>query len=52
MKRPKDLPFNSDLHLFRLGVKPVWEDEANERGGKWMVRLRKGIVSRLWEHLV
>lgn len=38
--------------MFRHGVKPVWEDEANARGGKWMVRLRKGLASRLWEHLI
>lgn len=30
----------------------MWEDSANRRGGKWMVRLRKGIASRYWEDLV
>ena len=24
------------------GIKPMWEDEANKFGGKWIVRLRKG----------
>lgn len=28
------------------------KDEANQRGGKWIVRLRKGLASRCWENLV
>lgn len=28
------------------------KDEANKNGGKWMVRLKKGIASRCWENLV
>ena len=28
------------------------QDEANKSGGKWMVRLKKGISSRCWENLV
>lgn len=28
------------------------QDEANQKGGKWIVRLRKGLVSRCWENLV
>nr|CAD7589694.1 unnamed protein product [Timema genevievae] len=27
-------------------------DEANSLGGKWIVRLRKGLASRCWENLV
>jgi translation initiation factor 4E len=29
--------------LFRQGISPLWEDESNQKGGKWMVRLRKGV---------
>ena len=50
--RPNDLPNTMDYHLFKTGIKPIWEDPANRRGGKWMVRLRKGIASRYWEDLV
>ncbi|GAB9470233.1 Eukaryotic initiation factor 4e, partial [Globisporangium polare] len=52
MMRPNDLPNTMDYHLFKTGIKPMWEDGANRRGGKWMVRLRKGIASRYWEDLV
>ncbi|XP_075238124.1 eukaryotic translation initiation factor 4E homologous protein isoform X1 [Lycorma delicatula] len=50
--RPSELQSHSDFHLFKVGIKPMWEDEANKRGGKWIVRLRKGIASRCWENLV
>ncbi|KAF1332177.1 Eukaryotic initiation factor 4e, partial [Globisporangium splendens] len=52
LMRPNDLPNTMDYHLFKTGIKPMWEDGANRRGGKWMVRLRKGIASRYWEDLV
>ena len=43
--KPGDLASHSDFHLFKMGIKPMWEDEANKFGGKWIVRLRKGIYS-------
>jgi len=52
MLRPNDLPITSDYHLFKDNIKPLWEDEANKYGGKWMARLRKGLASRCWEELV
>uniref|UniRef100_UPI00398E8A93 eukaryotic translation initiation factor 4E type 2 isoform X2 n=1 Tax=Pristiophorus japonicus TaxID=55135 RepID=UPI00398E8A93 len=27
-------------------------DEANKNGGKWIIRLRKGLASRCWENLI
>ncbi|OMJ25668.1 Eukaryotic translation initiation factor 4E type 2 [Smittium culicis] len=50
--RPNDMPTVSDFHLFKHGVRPVWEDELNIEGGKWMIRIKKGLSSRLWERLV
>jgi len=52
MVKPGDLASHSDFHLFKMGIKPMWEDEANKFGGKWIVRLRKGLSSRCWENLV
>ncbi|KAJ1934778.1 hypothetical protein GGF37_006243 [Kickxella alabastrina] len=37
--------------MFRSGVRPVWEDSTNMHGGKWMIRLKKGLSPRLWEKL-
>jgi translation initiation factor 4E len=25
---------------------------VNERGGKWIIRLKKGVVDRIWEQIV
>jgi len=50
--RPNDLPVTSDYHLFKYPIKPLWEDEANRQGGKWIVRLRKGLASKYWEDLI
>jgi len=50
--RPGELTSHSDFHLFKKGIKPLWEDELNRYGGKWIVRLRKGLASRCWENLI
>ncbi|KAM9428945.1 eukaryotic translation initiation factor 4E type 2 isoform 1-T2 [Salvelinus alpinus] len=52
MIRPGDLTGHSDFHLFKEGIKPMWEDDANKLGGKWIIRLRKGLASRCWENLI
>lgn len=52
MKRPGDLNGHCDIHLFKQGIKPLWEDEANKDGGKWIVRIRKHFTSRSWENLI
>ncbi|KAJ5575658.1 hypothetical protein N7535_002584 [Penicillium sp. DV-2018c] len=52
LKRPSLLPTVSDYHIFKKGIRPVWEDEANRRGGKWIVRFKKGVSDRYWEDLL
>ncbi|KAH6845510.1 translation initiation factor eIF 4e-like domain-containing protein [Chaetomium sp. MPI-CAGE-AT-0009] len=52
LKRPSTLPLVSDYHLFKKGIRPIWEDEENKNGGKWVVRLRKGVADRYWEDLL
>ena len=52
LKHPSALPTVSDYHIFKDGIRPVWEDEANKRGGKWIVRLKKGVADRYWEDLL
>ncbi|KAK4047353.1 eukaryotic translation initiation factor 4E [Microbotryomycetes sp. JL221] len=36
---------NSNYYLFKQGVKPAWEDNANSKGGKWSVQLPRGKYS-------
>jgi len=50
---PTKLQPTTDYLLFHAGVRrPVWEDPLNADGGKWIIRLRKGVADRLWEDLV
>ncbi|CAJ1022717.1 eukaryotic translation initiation factor-like protein [Leishmania guyanensis] len=34
---PSQLPPNSSYYLFRKHIAPMWEHEANRRGGKWII---------------
>ncbi|KAL5464998.1 hypothetical protein PMIN07_004229 [Paraphaeosphaeria minitans] len=52
LKRPSTLPTVSDYHFFKMGIRPVWEDDENKRGGKWIMRLKKGVADRYWEELL
>lgn len=52
MCRPQDLNGHADIHLFKDGIRPLWEDDANKNGGKWIVRLKKGLANRCWENLI
>lgn len=52
LRRPSTLPHVSDYHLFKQGVRPVWEDQENRNGGKWNIRLKKGVANRYWEDLL
>lgn len=41
IKAASDIKAGSDYSLFKQGIKPMWEDEANIRGGRWMISLSK-----------
>jgi|TARA_R110002003_G_scaffold337_1_gene18836 translation initiation factor 4E len=52
LRRPSTLPTVADYNIFKHGIRPVWEDEENKRGGKWIMRLKKGVADRYWEELL
>jgi len=52
MKKPSQLPTVSDWHFFKDGIRPFWEDEENKKGGKWIIRVKKGVADRYWEDLL
>ncbi|KAK9368551.1 translation initiation factor eIF 4e-like domain-containing protein [Lipomyces kononenkoae] len=52
LARPSSLPYTSEYHLFKTGVRPVWEDPTNINGGKWILKLKKGTGSVTWESLL
>ena len=52
LKRPSTLPLVSDYHLFKKGIRPIWEDDENKNGGKLTLRVKKGVADRYWEDLL
>ena len=38
---PTGLPWNSDYYLFREGIKPMWEDPSNIKGGRWLTQIER-----------
>jgi len=52
LKRPNEIPPNSNLHLFRGTTRPMWENFP--QGGIWVLRMKKNCVllPRMWEELL
>lgn len=36
------LVWGSDYYVFKEGIKPMWEDENNVKGGRWLLQLQVG----------
>lgn len=45
------LKLRDSVHLFHKGVKPVWEDPRNARGGSWTFRIPKQQASDFWREM-
>merc|ERR1719198_1670858 len=55
MVAPKRLSAGSNYHLFKQGIKPMWEDPTNRQGGKWVLTIpkaRKNQVDQWWMYTV
>ncbi|EJD05453.1 translation initiation factor eIF4e [Fomitiporia mediterranea MF3/22] len=53
LKPPSKLERNSNYHLFKTGIKPMWEDPANAEGGKWVLTMKNNpaLLDRCWSWL-
>jgi translation initiation factor 4E len=53
LKPPSLLEKNSNYHIFKSGIKPMWEDKANENGGKWVLTMKNNpaLLDRCWNWL-
>ena len=49
---PSQFPTPGAYHVFKNGIKPMWEDPANKQGGKWFAIIRKKFIDRCWENLL
>ncbi|KAN0059774.1 hypothetical protein ACQY0O_008348 [Thecaphora frezii] len=55
LRRPSQLDKTSNYHIFKDGIKPMWEDPSNAEGGKWTLCFKQnnpGLTDRSWMYLV
>ncbi|XP_037934228.1 eukaryotic translation initiation factor 4E1-like [Teleopsis dalmanni] len=55
IKPPSEIKIGSDYSLFKKGIRPMWEDEANKDGGRWVITFNKNSSPQLdlmWLDLV
>lgn len=52
VSKATQLTSGSSYHLFKKGIKPMWEDSHNQKGGKWVVQFPRnrllGDVDEMW----
>lgn len=53
IRLPSGLGKGANYHLFKDGIKPLWEDPANKNGGKWvmLVRGQQSLIDSIWSNL-
>ena len=47
----ESLQLRDSVHLFHHGVKPIWEDPRNTRGGAWTFRVPKARAPDFWKEI-
>jgi len=56
IKRPSQLSNQSDYSYFKHGIKPMWEDDKNSAGGRWVLKLppvKKNLhIDEYWKNIV
>mmetsp|Transcript_7827 Transcript_7827/g.12522 ORF Transcript_7827/g.12522 Transcript_7827/m.12522 type:complete len:225 (-) Transcript_7827:151-825(-) len=55
LDKPSKMEVSANLHIFKEGIKPMWEDPINKKGGKLVISVRaqdKGVLDKYWEDLV
>lgn len=41
IKLPSELRQGCDYGMFKQGIRPMWEDDANKLGGRWLINIDK-----------
>lgn len=52
LRRPTAMPYGTTLHIFKKGIKPVWEDPSLAKGSRFQLKSEKKTTSKYWEDLV
>ena len=46
------LKVESEVYIFKDGIKPLWEDPNNETGGYFTIKIEKQKSNKVWENAV
>ena len=52
LRKPDSCKQGIEFQLFKLPIKPMWEDEYNKNGGKITLKLRKQYTTIIWEEMI
>lgn len=56
IKLPTEIKNGNDYSLFKNNIRPMWEDEQNKNGGRWIINLQKffrhGELDKLWLEVI
>ncbi|EDV39043.1 uncharacterized protein Dana_GF25106 [Drosophila ananassae] len=55
IKPPSDLKVYNDYMVFKQGVRPMWEDDFNKEGGRWIMlldKVSKTFIDKMWHDLL
>lgn len=52
IKLASEVKIGNDYSLFKNNIRPMWEDDTNKHGGRWIINLprsfRQGELDSLW----
>ncbi|XP_017073947.1 eukaryotic translation initiation factor 4E1 isoform X2 [Drosophila eugracilis] len=55
VKPPSDLKIYNDYMVFKENIQPMWEDDNNKEGGRWIMLLDKAskdFIDQVWHDLL
>ena len=52
LRKPKEMRNGCEVYFFKEGIKPLWEDHANENGGSFFMHIKKTFANRTWENIL
>lgn len=52
LQKPDKCKPGIEIQLFKVPIKPMWEDDNNKKGGKLTIKLNKEYTTIIWEELI
>lgn len=54
LEHASKLNLNCGYYFFKKGIRPMWEDATNNKGGRWVFNLKKGfnVTDQTWMELL